>query len=65
MSDSIMVYFNSGNRAKFLKENTVLVSGCPDSKTVMDSGDVTIVNWDNVSFIREYHEPKEDIDDAD
>ena len=62
MSDSIMVYFNNGNRAKLAKENTVIVSNCPDSKTVMDSGDIVIVNWESVSFIREYHEPKEELE---
>lgn len=64
MSDSIMVYFNNGNRAKLSKDNTTIVSNCPDSKAIMDSGDMVIVNWANVSFIREYHEPKEDLHDA-
>ena len=59
MSDSIMVYFNNGNRAKLNKEHTIIVQGgCPD--TTMINDDTVVVNWQNVSFIREYHEPKEE-----
>lgn len=63
MSDSIMVYFNNGNRAKLSKEHTIIVQGgCPDTNMIND--DTVVVNWANVSFIREYHEPKEDLNDA-
>ena len=63
MSDSIMVYFNNGNRAKLSKKHTIIVQGgCPVA--TMINGDTVVVNWASVSFIREYHEPKEDLNDA-
>lgn len=59
MSGEIMVYFNSGNKARLRKDSTVILANCPDSKAVFENvDDLTFVNWNNVCFIREYHEPK-------
>lgn len=52
----IMVYFNSGNKAKF-DLSRVRFTDSPKAEDF--AGGRTVVNWANVSFVREYQEPKE------
>lgn len=51
----IMVYFNSGNKARFSAEETsfAVMHGQTDETFTPDveNGKI-VVNWDNVSFVR-------------
>ena len=57
MEKEIMVYFNSGNKARLSAENTVIVDYVDEIK-VLDAVEAgkQVVNWNNVSFIRKFEE---------
>lgn len=63
MSKEIMVYFNSGNKARLSAEKTVFAKD-PYLAGLMDmvQDGHMVVNWANVCYIREFEEPKEDDD---
>ena len=65
MGKEIMVYFNSGNRAKFDLDSVWFLSegeiaGTELVKRAINCGK-TIIGADSVCFIREYIQPKEDV----
>ena len=58
MSDKICVYFNNDYRAVFDRKD-VLILCAPDDVGAINPttlADRTVVNWDNVCFIRPYEE---------
>lgn len=57
MEKEIMVYFNSGNKARLSAGNTMIVEFVDDVKILeaVDAGK-QVVNWNNVSFIRKFEE---------
>ena len=54
----IEVFFNSGNKAKFEINDVRFVSQYPGKESFTDGK--TVVNWENVSFVREEKKPKEE-----
>lgn len=61
----IMAYFNSGNKARFDLDKTIFKAAKDiDAAYIQHALDMgqTVVITDNVSFIREYDPPKEDLD---
>lgn len=61
MSKDVMVYFNSGNKARFSLDKVRFIDQHPGQEAFDDG--CTVVNWNNVSFVREYREPKEEEDE--
>lgn len=57
----IMVYFNSGDKARFSADKVVFTDNCGDPVKSIQLG-LTEINWSNVCFIREY-EPKKEYDE--
>jgi len=58
MTDKICVYFNNDYRAVFDRED-VLIMCAPEGLMSVDcikQTDMTVVNWNNVCFIRPYEE---------
>ena len=61
MTDKICVYFNNDYRAVFDRKD-VLILCAPEDVGAIDHiklADRTVVNWDNVCFIRPYEEKEE------
>ena len=59
----IMVYFNSGNKARFDADKTTfaVINGQRNDRFAPDiDGGKIVVNWDNVSFVRQIEEREED-----
>jgi hypothetical protein len=57
----IMVYFNSGNKARLPADAVIFANNGSGIPEAMESRCI-VVNWANVSYIREFEEPKEDDD---
>ena len=51
----IMVYFNSGNKARLPADAVIFANNGSGVVDAIDSKCI-VVNWANVSFIREYEE---------
>lgn len=58
MTDKICVYFNNDYRAVFNREDVLLIYVPNELPRVANVklADKTVVNWDNVCFIRPYEE---------
>lgn len=57
----IMVYFNSGNKARLPADAVIFATNGGVAGDALDSACI-VVNWANVCYIREFEEPKEDLD---
>lgn len=76
LPDKIMVYFSNGNKAVMDRTKTVFIrenDGCFDF-TGLDDGKAAsyaemlaegcaVVNWENVSWVRGFEQPGDDLDD--
>ena len=58
MTDKICVYFNNDYRAVFDRKDVLLLYAPKDLPSVasIKLADRTVVNWNNVCFIRPYEE---------
>lgn len=57
MTDKICVYFNNDYRAVFDRKDVLIICAPEDMLGVAQlTADKTVVNWDNVCFIRPYEE---------
>ena len=58
MTDKICVYFNNDYRAVFDRKDVLIIRAPEDLPTVdhIKVGNMTVVNWNNVCFIRPYEE---------
>ncbi len=57
----IVVYFNSGNKARLPADKTLFAKDphLAGLMPMVQDGHL-VVNWDNVCYVREFEEPKED-----
>lgn len=56
----MVIYFNSGNRARVDADRVRFVHDiAADAHEQIMDGKI-LVNWNNVSFVRRWEEPKED-----
>lgn len=55
----IMVYFNSGNKARLPADAAIFANNGSGVAEAIDSGCI-VINWANVSFIREFEEREAD-----
>ena len=58
MTDKICVYFNNDYRAVFDRKDVLLLYAPKDLPSVasVKLADMTVVNWNNVCFIRPYED---------
>lgn len=59
MTDKICVYFNNNYRAVFDRKDVLIARAPGDAPNTIKLSDVTVVNWNNVCFIRPYEEKEE------